>query len=299
MLAILFALLIMGGGGWWAYQSLSSNVAQVAVVSTEKIREHLRQTVEETYRRELAEAEAAPDWKERERLRQAVEDAHASRLQRIEELAASFVEIEGRGTATSVFQELTRILEEQGVDEAIAYMATQRAGILETVRTRAIVVRERNRKDLEPLLRTAALYDAKGQQTEARALYTEILSVEPDWPEALHETFWFLVGQGDQARERTTLADARRDYEAALRHAQRLTIGDPVNLEWQRNLLASHERIGEVLQAQGDGPGALAAYRQALAISEALTARDPANTDWQRDLSASYGRIGSVLQVQG
>ena len=58
------------------------------------------------------------------------------RLAKIDELAASFAEIEGSGAATSVFQEMTRILTSQGVDEAIAYVASQRVAILQTVRAR-------------------------------------------------------------------------------------------------------------------------------------------------------------------
>jgi hypothetical protein len=54
-----------------------------------------------------------------------------------------------------------------------------------------------------------------------------------------------------------------------------------------------------VLAAQGDGPGALAAYRKSLVIGEALAARDTANTEWQRDLSVSHDRIGNVLATQG
>ena len=54
-----------------------------------------------------------------------------------------------------------------------------------------------------------------------------------------------------------------------------------------------------MLVAQGDGPGALAAYRKSLAIAEALAARDAANTEWQRDLSVSHERIGNVLVAQG
>jgi hypothetical protein len=54
-----------------------------------------------------------------------------------------------------------------------------------------------------------------------------------------------------------------------------------------------------VLVPQGDGPGALAAYRTGLTIREALAARDPANTEWQRDLSVSHDRIADVLVVQG
>jgi tetratricopeptide (TPR) repeat protein len=121
IIAILLGIAVLGGGGWWVYNKLSTGVQQSAVVTTEKIRAHLLQTAEETHRRELAETEAIKDWKERQRQREAADNAHAARLSRIEELAASFAQIEGRGTATSVFQEMTRILAEQGVDEAIAY----------------------------------------------------------------------------------------------------------------------------------------------------------------------------------
>ena len=61
----------------------------------------------------------------------------------------------------------------------------------------------------------------------------------------------------------------------------------------------SYNKIGDVLVAQGDGAGALAAYRKGLGIREALAARDPANTEWQRDLSVSYEKIGDVLVAQG
>ena len=55
----------------------------------------------------------------------------------------------------------------------------------------------------------------------------------------------------------------------------------------------------DVLVAQGDGPGAQAAYQAGLAIAEGLAKRDPANTQWQRDLSVSHDRIGDVLVAQG
>jgi hypothetical protein len=61
----------------------------------------------------------------------------------------------------------------------------------------------------------------------------------------------------------------------------------------------SKAKIGDVLVAQGDGPGALAAYQAGLAIAEGLAKRDPANTQWQRDLSVSNNKIGDVLVAQG
>ncbi|MDS4040466.1 MAG: hypothetical protein RKP20_04740 [Candidatus Competibacter sp.] len=53
-----------------------------------------------------------------------------------------------------------------------------------------------------------------------------------------------------------------------------------------------------MLKAQGDGPGALAAYRQSLAIREALAARDPANTQWQVDVAVSCGKLGTLEHGQ-
>jgi tetratricopeptide (TPR) repeat protein len=54
-----------------------------------------------------------------------------------------------------------------------------------------------------------------------------------------------------------------------------------------------------VLVAQGDLPGALAAYRTGLGIMETLAARDAGNMGWQRDLSVSHEKIGDVLVAQG
>jgi hypothetical protein len=64
--------------------------------------------------------------------------------------------------------------------------------------------------------------------------------------------------------------------------------------------IAPAERSGPgVLVAQGDGPGALAAYRLGLAIAEALAARDPANTDWQTNVAVSCAKLGALDYEQG
>lgn len=299
VVAVLIGLPMLGVGGWWATQHLQSTVQRAAIVDTERIRAHLLTTIEETHRQELAEAETASDWRERQKRREAADAAHAMRRIRVDELATSFAEIEARGNSTSVFQELSRILAEQGVDEAITYMAAQKASILQSVRTRAAAARERNRSELEPLLRTAELYDKKGEYVESRALYAEILDVEPDWPQALHAAFWFHIEQGNRAHIYSSIADAQREYEAGDSLARRLTELEPANTEWQRDQLVSHNKIGDVLVAQGDGEGALAAYREGLEIARTLTGRDPGNTKLQRDMAASYTSIGDVLVAQG
>ncbi|MFN9631186.1 MAG: hypothetical protein ACK59A_13290 [Cyanobacteriota bacterium] len=64
-----------------------------------------------------------------------------------------------------------------------------------------------------------------------------------------------------------------------------------------RAVSCAQNGIGDVLKAQGDGPGALAAYQASLAIAEALAKRDPANTEWQVDLACSCGKLGTLKDV--
>ena len=276
-----------------------AELTEAARLTTEKIRAHLLQTTNETHRRELAEAEAERDWKRRQQLREATDNAHSVRLSRIEDLAVSFAEIEGHGRGTNVFQEMTRILAEQGVDEAIAYAGKQKSSILKTVRTRAEAARDSNRVDLQPLLRTAALHQAKGQTAKARTLHTEILAVEPDWPEALHAFFWLLIDQGDFTCVRGTLTAARREYEEALRIAQRLTCVDFVNTEWQRDLSVAFDRLGDMAVTQGRLAKAVQIYRNSLVTTKALAKGNLSNTQLQRDLSVSYEKMGDVAVAQG
>lgn len=273
-----------------------AELAEASRLTTAKIRAHLLQTAEDTHNRELAEADAVPDWRERQRLREAAANAHAVRLARIEELAEALVEIEGRSNATSVFQEMSRILAEQGVDEAIAYLGAQQAGILQTVQARAATARERNRADLQPLLLAAALHATKGQPAPARALYADVLGLEPDWPEALHAAFWFHTDQGDFACTHTTLAEAQREYDEAQRLAQRLSDADPSNHQWQRDLSVSYERLGNVATAQGRLDDANQAYSDGLAIRKNLAAGDPSNSLWRRDLYVSYWRLADLAE---
>ena len=82
---------------------------------------------------------------------------------------------------------------------------------------------------------------------------------------------WFFIG--DLHRSAGDLAAALASYQRAGGLIERRLADDPDKPEGQRDLSVSFERIGDVLVAQGDRPGALAAYRKSLAIAEALAAR--------------------------
>jgi tetratricopeptide (TPR) repeat protein len=110
-----------------------------------------------------------------------------------------------------------------------------------------------------------------------------------------------LIEKADVLRLNDTqnASEALKLYQQAHDIFAKLAIADPNNTEWQRDVSVSHERIGAILQTQGDLPGALKAYQASMTIRDKLTALDPNNTEWQRDVSISHNNIGAILQAQG
>jgi hypothetical protein len=70
-------------------------------------------------------------------------------------------------------------------------------------------------------------------------------------------------------------------------------------MEWQRDLSVSHIKVGDVLVAQGNLPGALEAFRRSLAMAERLAAADPGNMEWQRDLAVSHYKLAGLARQHG
>ena len=66
---------------------------------------------------------------------------------------------------------------------------------------------------------------------------------------------------------------------------------DPGNAGWQRDLSVSHDKIGRLLEQQGNPREAIEHYRQDLEIAERLAARDPSNAGWQKDADISRKRM--------
>jgi len=270
-------------------------------ITKDKIRGHLLQSAERTHEKALAEADAAPGgWQQRQKLKDAAELEHAGRVSRIDDLAQSFAEIEGTGKATDVFTEMTRILAEEGVDEALAYVGTFRQSILEHVRTRQILAKQKNRDELRPLLKSAVLLADKGDADEARKLFEEILQLEPEWTNALKSYFDFEIARGDRALTHETLVAARRRFQVAESTARRLCLADPTNAEMQRNLSVSFNKLGDVSVESGDLAAAARVYfADGLTIAKQLAQADPTNAEMQRDLWVSFNKLGDVSVESG
>ncbi|MGB7987829.1 MAG: hypothetical protein WCF44_00440, partial [Candidatus Methylophosphatis roskildensis] len=97
----------------------------------------------------------------------------------------------------------------------------------------------------------------RGKQTTAQVIarYEEVTRLDP----GVH---WDWIELGRLYHAAGQLADARRAAKAAADSA-----------EDERDRSVALNALGDVLVAQGDGPGALAANRKGLAIRESLAAR--------------------------
>jgi tetratricopeptide (TPR) repeat protein len=104
---------------------------------------------------------------------------------------------------------------------------------------------------------------------------------------------------GDVRGAQGDLDAALSAYEEGLKISRALTVQDPANAEWARDLSVSLSKVGDVYLDQGGLDAALSAYEEGLKISRTLTAQDRANTEWARDLSVSLNKVGDVRRAQG
>ena len=68
---------------------------------------------------------------------------------------------------------------------------------------------------------------------------------------------------------------------------------DPSNMDLQRFTSVTHNKIGDVLKAQGNLAEALKSFRDGLAIAERLAQTDPGNAGWQVDLVVSHWKLAT------
>jgi tetratricopeptide (TPR) repeat protein len=267
-----------------------------------RIRAHLVESSERKRDEDIEAAGAAPTSAERERLRSAAEKADSARKARIDDLVESFVSLDARTETTPVFREMTRILSEEGVDAALAFVDKQRGDVLDRIQARAAAVHEQNRTDLQPLLKAAGLRAAKGQTDQARSGYQHLLSLEPMWPDALEAYGWFLIDQSVHSKFHRTVSAAFADSQEALADAQLLFSQDESRSKSQRLFCASLSECADVLTLRGrpgDTDQANGYYARCLEISDGLFKANPDSAEAARDVSVIRDKFGNFLSARG
>lgn len=293
LVTTLLAVVALGAGGWltWRASKLESDR-----VTTAKIRAHLLQSEEAHFNEERAAADAVADWRERERRQAAAQSAHRERLSRIDELAASFMEIETSGEGSKTQEEMTRILATQGVDEAIAYVASRQANILQTAQQRLDKARAQGRRELQPLLKTAELSAGRGDFARSEELLRAILRADPEWLQAEEAWLRLVRNRAKHLFEHATLSECRAELEAALRGLPGGGLSDRLT---RRTELRLKLHLGDVDEAEGRLGEAAEVYAASLAIARALSAADPKNPGTQRDLSVALDRLADIARARG
>ena len=197
---------------------------------------------------------------------------------------------------------LDRKLPEREVEEIDnAELAAERSPDPEMAMRAAAVLRGKagqERALADTLVRAAIGFAARRAWAAAEEAWREAAaSYRHTGSEGLAAKAWTELGNLYVLTGRSNDALATLREGMAIR--ERLVRHDPGNSRWQQDLSFSHDRIGDVLEVQGDLTGASAAYRQGMAIRERLTRQYPDKLQWQRDLSVSHDHIGHVLEAQG
>lgn len=169
--------------------------------------------------------------------------------------------------------DLTRKLAEAGAGEERAHLAEAFAALArgDTLAAKDAFEREYEarqravddeRHAMAEAARNVANLAMLRDVSKAVRFYRKALEAQPDYADTARMLGHALMQLGD-------LKAARNAFARALVLAREQS--DP----WCE--MAAQGAIGDALKAQGDGPGALAAYRKSLTIAEVLATRNPSN----------------------
>ena len=91
--------------------------------------------------------------------------------------------------------------------------------------------------------------------------------------------------------------DALARYRDALEDAERRAAENPVEPKWQRDLVVTYDKLGELAVSFGKLDEAGARFSKALEIDQRRADRGTA--EWQRDLAIAYEQQGSLAVIEG
>jgi tetratricopeptide (TPR) repeat protein len=262
--------------------------SQLAALKPEDIKTQLQKTIEQTYQRELEEAEKLSDRKKRAEAKKDAAELREKRLGQVNDFLNSIINTIKTGDATPEFLEFTRIFKEQGAAEALNYIAEEESRLL----TDAEKLTQQKRRKLAPVLEAVRVQMARGEVEEAKARCEKLLKQEPNWPELLYCHWWTLVEIGDRAIKYDTIEKVFEAFEASRKSAQRRLDDDPKDAQKQRDLSISYESIGDVYVTLGRTDEALKQHEDSLKICLTLASDDPKDAQKQHDLMVSHYKLG-------
>lgn len=273
------------------------------VVNPKQLRNQIVQSIEKTYEMAVSNADSPKEeWESTEDVVNLAKQQRDDNLSRVDGFLKSIVAEVKSGNASPEFIKFARTLQEEGADEAIAYISLKEKEILDPAKTllkKAEETKLEARKILAPLLETARLLANKGQYEKARDQLNSVLENEPTWPEALHVQIWNLLELGDLSTRYKTVDGAIQIFLEAEKLAQRLASGAQTHAESKRDLSISSTKLGDTYLMVAKLEEALQQYEKSLKILQRLADADPSNSRKQRDLSILLERLGDAHIAYG
>ena len=309
MIGVTAALVLIAAGIFWQMrqsqeqgEKLDDTTTAIEelkeyVVNPKQMRSQIVLTVEQTYESAVADAQNLESWRDRDDAIKLAEQQRDNNLERVDEFLNSIVAGIESGDASPESIEFARVLEEEGAEEAIAFIAARKEQILSKALKLAKKTKESqsvSRKKLAPLLDATRLLANQGQYAAAHQHCDEIFAIVPSWPEALHVQVWNLFELGDLARRYDSVTAAAELYVDAEKLAKRLAFGAETHAESQRDLWVSFNKLGGVYTKLGRTEEALQQFEKGLEISQRLAQADPSDSQKQRDLMVSEYKIGNL-----
>ncbi|WP_339612967.1 tetratricopeptide repeat protein [uncultured Rubinisphaera sp.] len=265
----------------------------------QKIRDQLQKTIDETYQRELLQANDLKEWRDRDEAKKQAETRRDKRYREMDAFLSSITATMEAGEASPEYLELTRILGDQGVDESLCYIESRKKDLLAFAQLEKADAEQKLRRLLAPVLEEAKLFHLKGNYSAAYVTCGQIYLTNPDWPEAV-ETGWLaLTDEADRLFEKHGLGAAlpliKQGYQLALHYV----IKYPTSSQARRNLSVSHDRLGDMSVKSGNLMDSRRNYEQGLEIARQLTEADPSSKVARNDLSVFYEKLGDVSIGEG
>lgn len=129
--------------------------------------------------------------------------------------------------------------------------------------------------------------------------YYETVAPEEENPELLHRRGIALTQRGDDLLAKGDTKGALEFHRSAKAIRERLTVLNPQQERWRRDLAEAHNKLGEVSRRQNDLTTAFTEHTAAVSILNALVQAEPSNKEWQHDLAYSDVKVGEIHLQSG
>jgi tetratricopeptide (TPR) repeat protein len=280
------------GVSWLAlrWQNNRTVARELASIDTKRIRAQLELAIDESYKREISSANQLREPPQR---RNELVNADRRRREKRADFDSVLELVTGTitaGHASPEFLEMSHILQERGVDAALACLTPYEGQLLDRARAGAAKQERGLRRTLSPLLLGIPLLRAQGDLAEAQRFSEKLLAAEPDWLLAQEQYVVTLMQRGEAALAENRVMTAWTRFAAARTSAEQLLKQDPRNRLVEGELAAAYLRLGDLARQSIEWKEANEFFDMGLAIAKQRAAADPLDREAQRAFLDACGK---------